>query len=161
VEEKQKKKREGHRIDYFIHAMRQCGCRFDSGQHPLFSKRGVLEFWEGGFFYKPGGIDITGKVTLDHNFITVKLQRVIPREAVRKFREEIHLLMTANQCHYYFEALHEDEEKAVLILSKYISASTPPQDEVQVVLDMLAHAVFDVQRGLKNGFQDWVPRFRP
>jgi len=157
----EKEKAEGHRIDYFIHAMRQCGCRFDSGQMPVFSKRGTLEFWEGGFFYKPGGIDFIGKVTLDHNFITVKLTRAFPRIVATKFREEIHLLMTANQCHYFFEGVPGDEKKVLLIMSKYVYASAPPQDEIQVVLDMLAHAVFDVRKGLKNDFKDWTPRFRP
>jgi hypothetical protein len=125
---------------------------------PVFRTRGVLEFWEGGFFYKPGQIDLTGKVTLDHNFITVKLTRSVPRKIVKTHREEMHLLMTTNQCHYYFEPAPDDETMAYLVLAKYIYASEPPEDEVQVVLEMLAHGANDLQKALADGFSGWKPK---
>ena len=151
----EERKSEGHRIDYFIRAMRSCGCRFDSGQAPVFKKRGVLEFWEGEFFYKPGGIGLVGKVTLDHNFITVKSNRVISRKTVKNFREEIHLLLTTNQCHYYFESMPGEPDKLIIVLAKYIYSSAPPEEEVQMVLDMLAHAFYDLHKGIKSDFEDW------
>ncbi|GEM_PF-3504932 len=149
------RKSEGHRIDYFIHAMRECGCRFDSGQHPVFRQRGALEFWEGGFFYKPGRVELVGKVTLDHNFITIKAVRSVARKTVKSFREEMHLLLTTNQCHYYFEPVPEDDASLYLVLMKYIYASEPPREEVQVALDMLSHGLLDLLKAEADGFKDW------
>ncbi|MHC5040441.1 MAG: hypothetical protein ACYTHM_24280 [Planctomycetota bacterium] len=156
--EEKARKSEGHRIDYFIHAMRKAGCRFNSGQQPVFRKRGTLEFWEGEFFYRPGQIGIVGKVTLDHNFITVKLTRILPRKVVNQYREELHLLMTTNQCHYYFEPVPGDEENLFVVLAKYIYASEPPEDEVQVVLDMVSHGALDLQKAVVNKFTLWKPK---
>jgi hypothetical protein len=152
---------EGHRIDHFIHTMRSVGCSFNSGEIPVFAKRGTLEFWEGEFFYKPGRLPLVGKVTLDHNFITLKSSRILSREDFRSFREELHLLLTANQCHYYVEPVAADQEKLHLHITKYIYATEPPGEEVQVALDMLAHAVYDLEKGLSSGFQDWKPKHAP
>ncbi len=101
--EKPDRKTEGHRIHVFINLMKGCGCAFDSGEIPTFLKRGPLEFWEGTFQYAPGGVAIKGKVTLDHDFITLRTEAPMPREEVRRHREAIHLLLTDNGVHYTLE----------------------------------------------------------
>ena len=117
----------------------------------------MLEFWEGGFTYRPGRIDLVCKVTLDHNFITLKMMKPVAKELIAKHREELHLLLTTNQCHYYFESLPGRPDLVNLVLAKYIYASAPPDDEVQVVLDMLAHGSTDLEKALANDFKDWKP----
>ena len=67
--------------------------------------------------------------------------------------------MTANQCHYYVEPAPEGQGELALNVAKYIYATKPPPEEVQVVLDMLAHAVHDLETAVANGFRDWKPKF--
>ncbi len=157
--EPRNRKSEGHRINHFITAMMACGCRFDSAEVPVFLKQGKLEFWEGEFKYQPGKISLRGKVTIDHDFITLKTNYEIKRETYKKFREELHLLLTTNQCHYYAEPHPSEADMILLGVTKYIYAYEPPVEMMNVALNMVARSVREIDEAVKNDFRDFKPRY--
>jgi hypothetical protein len=154
------RKSEGHRINHFITAMMACGCRFDSHEVPVFLRQGKLEFWEGEFRYKPGQISLRGKVTLDHDFITLKSNFVMLRDTYKKFREEVHILLNTNQCHYYAQPNPSDEKKLNLSITKYIYAYEPPVEMMNVALNMLVRSMRELEEALQNDFADFHPKFK-
>jgi hypothetical protein len=156
--QRRNRKSEGHRINHFITAMMACGCRFDSSEVPVFLKQGNLEFWEGEFRYQPAQISLKGKVTLDHDFITLKTMYDMSRKKFKKFREEVHLLLTTNQCHYYAEPHPEDEEMLTLNITKYIYSYEPPVEMMSVALNMVARSIRELTEARKNDFRDFRPK---
>ncbi|MCI0342769.1 MAG: hypothetical protein L0216_16785 [Planctomycetales bacterium] len=156
--EKPDRKTEGHRIHVFINLMKGCGCAFDSGEIPTFLKRGPLEFWEGTFQYAPGGVAIKGKVTLDHDFITLRSEAPMPREEVRRHREAIHLLLTDNGVHYSLEPDPRDAQSVVLVLGCHLYDYRPKLEMVRILLDNLSHAARELSHARATQFRNYKPQ---
>ena len=148
---------EGQRIHRFIAVMKGCGCSFDSQVIPTFTASGAYEFWEGEFTYGRGGISVSCRLTLDHEFISLRTRVALPREEVRRYREELHFLLTANQVTYQFEPDPETAGHLLVRLTCFLYDTHAKPAHVRTLLDMMAQATRELSHARETGFRNYRP----
>lgn len=148
---------EGHRIHQFIGVMKQCDCSFDSQVIPRFSANGRFEFWDGDFTFRPADLPLTSRLTLDHDFIALRTDVRLPRVQVREHREELHLLLTANQVSYRFEPDGESPDHLMVRLTMYLHDDKPRVDRVRFVLDTLGRTHRELDHAQQTDFRNYRP----
>jgi hypothetical protein len=148
---------EGNRIHQFISVMRECGCSFDSQVIPTFGASGQFEYWEGEFTFRPARLRIMTRLTLDHDTAALRTNVRIGRSLVRKHREALHQLITANHVVYQFESDPDSPDDLLVQLTAQLYDVAPQAPRLRLTLGQLASARRELEHARETTFRNYRP----